>query len=62
MYKRCPASQLDSSAARVIAAWGDYQNGHLPDPGGTYDQSACFMHALKVLAAEKSAIDKIEGR
>jgi len=42
-------------------AWGDYQNGHLPERGGTYSQSACFMHALSVLAAEKAAIDKLEN-
>lgn len=57
---RCPASQLDMEGAALIRMWGPYQNGVLPDAGGLYEQSACFVHAMAVMGAEKAAIEELE--
>jgi hypothetical protein len=40
--------------------WAPYQNGILPNEGGLYDQAASFVHAMAVMAAEKSAIEELE--
>lgn len=59
MY-RCPAALADPEIRGLARAYGAYQVGVLPDPGGLYDQSACFIHALSVFAAEKDAIEANE--
>lgn len=56
---RCPTSQLDPGAARLLSAYGHYQNGHLPSPGGMGDQAASFVHGLSTLVAEKAAIEAL---
>lgn len=57
---RCPSSQLDAEGAALLRMWAPYQNGILPDEGGMYEQSACFVHAMAVLGAEKAAIEDLE--
>ena len=57
---RCPASQMTVSTSSLVRMWGPYQNGILPDGGGLYDQSACFVHAMAILGAEKAGIDELE--
>jgi hypothetical protein len=57
---RCPASIVDSSTRGLARAYGAFQVGVLPDMGGLYDQSACFVHALSIYAAEKEAIEANE--
>jgi hypothetical protein len=57
---RCPASQMTVETNALVRMWGPYQNGLLPDEGGVYDQSACFVRAMGVLATEKAAIEELE--
>ena len=57
---RCPASLLTHDAAALLRMWGPYQNGIMPDEGGLYDQSACFVHGMAILASEKAAIEDLE--
>ena len=56
---RCPASQVGLSEQRALTAWSAFQSGVLPDPGGLYDQAACFMHAIGIINAEKAAIEDL---
>lgn len=57
---RCPASLLSADVRGLLLAYGAFQNGILPDPGGLYDQSASFVHSISLLAAEKGELDEME--
>lgn len=57
---RCPASQLSHEGGSLLRMWAPYQNGILPDAGGLMDQSACFVHVMATLGAEKAAIEELE--
>lgn len=53
---RCPHSQRDTWACRVVAAYGFAQVGVMPIDGGTEQQAAVFMAALGYVAGVKSGL------
>jgi len=61
---RCPASIVGLEEQRALTMWSAFQNGVLPDPGGSYDQAACVSHVIGIINAEKAAIEdlKREGK
>jgi hypothetical protein len=53
VYKRCPRRPFlehPEFFARAFAHYGAYMNGHLPDPGGTADQSHFYIRVMETMA------------
>jgi hypothetical protein len=54
---RCPSSQVDRSAVKIVEAYRWAREGVLPDPGGLYQQPAELVRAFGLLDRERSRIE-----
>lgn len=59
-FEWCPAHHVTVEVAQVHEAYHHYRNGFLPAPGGSSDQSATFMVAVRMLAGMYALHEKRE--
>lgn len=56
-FKRCPQSMVDAETRALMDSYRAYTDGHLPAPGGWNDQARSWVKAVRVIEAERSAIE-----
>lgn len=53
----CPKELIESDIVRVAQAAEDMKNGHLPIAGGTLDQAAWVMSAIRTMNSETNRVE-----
>jgi hypothetical protein len=55
---RCPAAYHTEGIADAVFAYQSIEACGWPAPGGMVEQTAAFMQAVRVLSAERAAIER----
>lgn len=58
MLERCPLSSLTQETCAVLSFYPWLESGSWPVQGGVLDQSATFVHAVRIYSSEINRIER----
>lgn len=58
--ERCPRKYVDGPTLMMLAAYREYKNGFLPNPGGWLDQPMKFIQSMQIVDSVISKLEEAE--